>query len=133
MNSGPWGETEEERAAGAGSGADRMEKWFAIGDKLLDKLDLAADQLNRTLITHKRKTKTLEYDDPDARGKPAKEIILEEEIPEDVPTPIDRQGLQQLSVILKNLRDALGPERNEAAGENRSTVTFEGDAKEWAE
>ena len=85
--------------------ADRITRLLSIGDTLAAKLEQAAAELDKTLAKHKRKTKTVEYGDEDARGKPTKEVIVEEEILEAVDAPIDRLGMQQLSAALKNLRD----------------------------
>lgn len=97
--------------------ADRITRLLSIEDKLADRLALAADQLDQKTVTHKTKTKTVEYGDKDAKGKPAKEVIVEEEILKTVDALIDRQGMQQLSAALKNLRDvALTGQDNDATG-----------------
>lgn len=96
--------------------ADRIARLLSIGDTLAAKLEQAAAELDKTLAKHKRKTKTVEYGDKDARGKPTKEVIVEEEILEAVDAPIDRLGMQQLSAALKNLRDvALTGKTDQAA------------------
>lgn len=96
--------------------ADRITRLLSIGDTLAAKLEQAAAELDKTLAKHKRKTKTVEYGDADAKGKPTKEVIVEEEILEAVDAPIDRLGMQQLSAALKNLRDvALTGKTDQAA------------------
>ena len=85
--------------------ADRITRLLSIGDKLAAKLDEATGQLDQKIVTHKRKTKTMEYGDQPACRKALKETTVEEEILEVVDAPLDRQGLQQLTTALKNLND----------------------------
>ena len=113
--------------------ANRIVKLLAIGDKLAERLDLAVEQLDRMTVKNRRKTRVIEYGDLDARGKPTREVIDEVEEINVVDATIDRQGLQQLSMTLKNLRDVLQPDKADAPGGNSVAVVFEGELKEAAE
>lgn len=85
--------------------ADRIVRILSAGDKLLSRLEEATDQLDRTLAKHKRKTRTIEYEDAGAKGKPTREVTVEEEVLEVAPAPIDRQGVRLLAGALKDLLD----------------------------
>lgn len=113
--------------------ANRIVRLLDIGDKLAERLDLAADQLDRMTLRHKRKSKEVVYGDPDAKGKPTREIINEIEHVSVVEAPIDRQGLQQLSTTLKNLHAVMLPEKGDQGGAGSLSVNFEGAMKEAAE
>ncbi len=84
---------------------NRIEKINSLADTLLVKLEEAADQLNNHLVANKKKTRTIEYKDPVAIGKPTKEVIEENEEKLFIAGDVDRLGLKQLSEALKNLKD----------------------------
>lgn len=81
--------------------ADRLTRILALNDTLLQKAALAAEQLDRKMITHKRKVKITE--------KPQDgiwtETTTEDEILDVVDAPLDRQGIKLLASALKDLND----------------------------
>lgn len=86
--------------------ADRIVRLLSIGDKLADCLDQAAGELDRQTAKRTVKTKEVEYGDPDAKGRPTREVVREDvEIVEVGGLPLDRMGLRQLAATLKDLRD----------------------------
>nr|DAI35530.1 MAG TPA: Protein of unknown function (DUF1804) [Caudoviricetes sp.] len=87
--------------------ADRIARLLSMSDRLGEQLDRAIGELNRQMVRSKVKYREIEYNDPGAPGKPTKETINEEEAIEVVEGTIDRLGLQQISVALKNLRDVI--------------------------
>lgn len=92
--------------------ADRIVRMLAIGDKLLTKLDEAAEQLGQQTVRNKRKTRTIEYGGDKARGKPTREVTCEVEEIAVALAPIDRLGLQQLTAALKNLHGVVADFRD---------------------
>ena len=79
-----------------------------LADKLLIKVEQAIDELDRTMVTHKTKIKEVKYGDHNAKGKPTKEVIREEEELISVETIIDRAGLRMISAALKDLQTIKG-------------------------
>ena len=76
-----------------------------MSDTLIEKAALAARQLDQKMVTHKRKTKPMEYGDEPICRKPLVETTVEEEILAVVDAPIDRQGVKLLASALKDLVD----------------------------
>lgn len=97
---------EEARAALPVAQADRMAKLMAIGDRLTDQLARATVELDKQVLKHKRKTREVVYDRPEAKGKPVEETVEENYHLEVVDAPVNCAGLQMLSATFKNLRDA---------------------------
>lgn len=87
---------------------DRAKRLRDAADRLLDKVEKAIDELDLQLVTHKDKTKTIEYKNPQRADKPTKEIIHETEQILSVSSIIDRKGLQQIAAALKDIRDIHG-------------------------
>ena len=89
--------------------ADRVARLLGTTDKLQDALERAADELDRQMIKSRTRTRETVYggDQAPESGKPVKETVREEEQIEIAEGLIDRLGLQQLSVALKNLRDVI--------------------------
>ena len=87
---------------------DRAKRLRDAADRLLDKVEKAIDELDLQLVTHKDKTKTIEYNNPQRADKPTKEIIHETEQILSVSSIIDRKGLQQIAAALKDIRDIHG-------------------------
>ena len=86
--------------------SDRIVRLLSIGDRLADCLDQAAGELDRQTVKRSVKTKEVEYGDPDAKGRPTREVVREDvEIVDVGGLPIDRIGLRQLAATLKDLRD----------------------------
>ena len=84
-----------------------MVRILGMADKLSDQLDQAISELDRQLTKKKKKRRQVEYKDPKAPGKPTREIIEETEELEVAEGPIDRLGLQQLTMALKNLKEVI--------------------------
>jgi transposase-like protein len=85
--------------------SDRVSRILALNDTLLQKAALAAEQLDQKIVTHRKKIKTVEYNDQRAAGKPTKEITTDEEILAVIDAPLDRQGIKLLASALKDLSD----------------------------
>ena len=84
---------------------NRIARVLSLSDRLSDKLEQAIDELDKMLVTHKTKTKTVEYNHNIAIGKPTKEIIKEEEELLSIDSIIDKAGLKQLASALKDIKD----------------------------
>ena len=87
---------------------DRAKRLRDAADRLLDKVERAIDELDLQMVTHKDKTKTIEYDNPQRADKPTKEVIHETEEILSVSSIVDRKGLQQIAAALKDIRDIHG-------------------------
>ena len=79
-----------------------------LADKLLIKLEQAIEEIDQTMVTHKTKTKDIQYGDLSAPGKPTKEVIHEEEQLLAVTGVVDRIGLRQLTAALRDLKEVKG-------------------------
>lgn len=87
--------------------ADRIMRISKAADRLLEKIELATEQLDLFIVENKAKERTIEYEKGKAGfGKPKKETVKEATdkriVKKDV---LDRQGLKQLTSALKDLRD----------------------------
>ena len=87
---------------------DRAKRLRDAADRLLDKVEKAIDELDLQMVTHKDKTKTIEYNNPQRADKPTKEVIHEEEKILSFSSIIDRKGLQQIAAALKDIKDIHG-------------------------
>ena len=85
--------------------ADRAARIYAASDELLLRIEQAIRELDQAQVSHKKKTKTVEYKDKRAAGKPTKEVVTEVEDLVTVPSIIDRKGLQQIATALKAVWD----------------------------
>ena len=85
--------------------ADTLARLRAVSEQLTDKLAIAATQLDKQVLKHKRKTRELVYDGGDPRAKPVEETVEETCEIEIVDVPISCEGLHRLSTTLKNLND----------------------------
>lgn len=110
----------------------RTKQILCLGDSLLARLQQATDELGQTITTHKRKSKSVEYAQGDAKGKPAQEVIIEEEILEVVPSPIDRMGLRQLTSALKELQTIVKTAQEPEAAQ-KLQVEFSAEVRKAAE
>lgn len=90
--------------------ADRVSRLISLSDQLADRIEQAIQELDRTQVTHKTKTREIEYKDYGAPGKPTKETISEEEQIIAVASIVDRKGLQQVAAALKTIWDIAGDE-----------------------
>lgn len=87
--------------------ASRIAKLLIMSDKLGEQLDRAIGELDQQTVKNRTRHREIEYTDPNAPGKPTREIIKETEEVKAVVCAIDRLGLQQLSTALKNLKDTM--------------------------
>ena len=87
---------------------DRAKRIRNAADRLLDKVERAIDELDLMMVTHKDKTKTIEYNNPQRADKPTKETIHEEEKILSVGSIVDRKGLQQIAAALRDIREIHG-------------------------
>lgn len=87
--------------------ANRLLRISNAADKLLEKIEIATEQLDQFIVANKVKQRELEYvDDKAGFGKPKKEIIKEVEDRRIVKADhLDRLGLKQLTSALKDLKD----------------------------
>ena len=83
--------------------ANRVTRLLSLSDRLADRIEQAIQELDQMQVTHKKKTRTVEYKDHGAPGKPTKEIVSEEEQLLAIQSIVDRKGLQQVASALKNL------------------------------
>ena len=90
--------------------SDRIARLLRIADKASEKAEQALDEIESYIVKNKKKTKTVEYKDATAIGKPTKEVIEEIESVETVQGPVDRQGLLFVTNALKNIKDMYGIE-----------------------
>lgn len=103
--------------------AGRISRILSTADTLLARIEQAADQLDTHIVTNKTRTKEVKYN---GKNKPVKEIISEIETKDIAPGPIDRQGLQQVTAALKNIRDTVQSiEAQGKAQESESDNLFE--------
>ena len=84
---------------------DRINRLLVLSDSLLSKIERAVEELDIAQVTNKRKTKVIEYNNPERADKPTKEIIDETEEILEVKSIIDRKGLQQIATALKAVWD----------------------------
>lgn len=84
---------------------DRYTRLMNASDRLLKKVEKAIDELDLTLATNVKKTKTIEYNNPERPDKPTKEVIDEETEILSVSTIIDRNGLKAIASALTAIKD----------------------------
>lgn len=83
----------------------RAERVQTLADKLLDKIERSLDELDLVLAKQTSKVREIEYRDPDAAGKPTKEVVREDEQYTAIQTIIDRKGLRELTAALRDLKE----------------------------
>lgn len=109
---------------------DRAKRLRDAADRLLDKVERAIDELDQQLVTHKDKTKTIEYNNPQRADKPTKEVIHETEKILSVSSIVDRKGLQQIAAALKDIRDIHGIQTELDKQEQKARIAkFQKDAE----
>ena len=87
--------------------ADRLTRIKTAADRLLDKIEEATEQLDNHFVKNKKKTKVIEYNNPDRPDKPTKETIEEYEEAEFVTGDVDRLGLKMIAGALKEVKDII--------------------------
>ncbi len=81
----------------------RQKRILEISDKILDKVDIALSEVDRTLVKIKEKEKIVEYDSD--LKKPISEKHTETEKTEIVDSVIDTASLKQIVATLKDIKD----------------------------
>lgn len=81
----------------------REKRILEISDKILDKVDHALKEVDRTVIKIKEKEKIVEYDSE--LKKPISEKNIETEKAEIVDSVIDTASLKQIVATLKDIKD----------------------------
>ena len=127
----------------------RLERILDIGDKLLDKIEKAVDELDIQICKNVEKVKVIEYNNIERPDKPTKETIHETEKIIEVSTIIDRKGVQELASAIKSLKEVqmlkteldlreqearIEKLRKDAMGETTDktiNITFEGDMDKY--
>ncbi len=99
---------------------ERQNRILEISDKILDKVDHALAEVDRTLIKIKEKEKIVEYDSE--LKKPISEKHIETEKAEIVDSVIDTASLKQIVATLKDIKDI---HMGFAAAENQSEAEEE--------
>ena len=87
---------------------NRIKRLLNISDQLIDRIEQAVGELDQAQVTHKKKTRVLEYKDENAPGKPTKEVVQEDEKILSVTSIVDRKGLQQVATALKAVWEITG-------------------------
>lgn len=87
--------------------ANRLLNISNAADKLLEKIELATEQLDQFIVENKIKQREIQYvTDKSGFGKPKKEVIKEVTDKRIVKAGhLDRAGLKQLTSALKDLKD----------------------------
>jgi uncharacterized protein YjcR len=106
--------------------AERIQRLRDIACTMEAPIIRAIQELGQHMVINKKRVRVITYGGADAKGKPIKEVIDDEEILNIIDAPIDRQGLKQLTSALRDLcevqRDRLGVDQS-----NEDVhVTFEG-------
>lgn len=91
--------------AAADQSAQRYTRIMDAADRLLEKIEKAIDELDITLATDVKKTKTIEYNNTHRPDKPTKEVVDEVTTIRQTETIIDRSGLKAISSALRDLKD----------------------------
>lgn len=97
---------------------DNIKRISSLAERLIEKLEIAIEQLNMHIITNKKKVKTIE------KGNIVKEIIEETESKEIIEAIIDKQGLKQISSALKDIKDIVD-DRIDSGDENAHNTLVE--------
>jgi hypothetical protein len=83
----------------------KLERILSITDKLLDKIEMAVEELDIQLCKKTEKVKEIEYNNYERPDKPTKEIIHEVEEITEIRSIIDRKGVQELASAIKSLKE----------------------------
>ena len=130
--------------------AQRLTRMFTVSDQLLEKIQQAVTELDKTLARSVTKTTTTEYGGGDKGDLPTVETIEQKENVTPVVGIIDRAGLKQITTALKDLKEVqmLRSEldrqeqalrmailqrqlENPEEGERTLQVTFSGGEESW--
>lgn len=106
----------------AQTAVDRAKTLLDLGDQLATQIQRAISELDRKMVKSKTKTKKVKYDS--TSFKPLEEEVEETEDIVVADGIVDRQGLQQLTAALKNLRDVMIPLQDASDDSRESGVVF---------
>ena len=81
----------------------RQKRILEIRDRILDKVDCALNEVDRSVIKIKEKEKVVEYDSE--LKKPITETVSETEKVEIIDSVIDTASLKQIVATLKDVKD----------------------------
>lgn len=81
----------------------RQKRILEISDRILDKVDCALNEVDRSVIKIKEKEKVVEYDSE--LKKPITETVSETEKVEIIDSVIDTASLKQIVATLKDVKD----------------------------
>ncbi len=101
---------------------DRAKTLLDLGDQLALQIQRAIGELDRKMVKSKTRTKRVVYDEK--CYKPKEETLEETEDIVVADGIVDRQGLQQLTAALKNLRDVMMPLQEGDASDGESGVVI---------
>lgn len=85
--------------------AKRYARLMSATDRLLAKVEKAIKELDITLATDVKKTKSIEYNNDYRPDKPTKEVVEEETTIRQVVTIVDRSGLKAISSALRDIKE----------------------------
>ena len=83
----------------------QYERILSITNKLLDKIEVAVEELDLQLCKEVERVKKIEYNNTERPDKPTKETVYESEKVIEVRTIIDRKGVQELASAIKSLKE----------------------------
>ena len=102
----------------------RKKRILEISDRILDKVDIALGEVDRTIIKTKIKEKTVEYDSESK--KVISEKQSEKENAEIIDSVIDTSALKQIVATLKDVKDIhsglMQTEKAEEDGDNSGII-----------
>lgn len=102
----------------------RQKRILEISDRILDKVDAALLEVDRTVIKVKEKEKVVEYDSE--LKKPISEKHTETEKAEIVESVIDTSSLKQIVATLKDIKDIhvgfMAKDDDQADGEENGVI-----------
>lgn len=109
----------------------RQKRILEISDRILDKVDTALKEVDRSIIKIKEKEKTVEYDSE--LKKPISEKHSETEKVEIIDSVIDTASLKQIVATLKDVKDihmGLMPQENTETDTEENGVILISDIKD---
>jgi len=106
---------------------DAAARISAISDKLLDKLEQAAGQLDRYMVQDRTRRKVTTYGKTDGDDRIVTEEMEEKENKRWVTGEIDRDGLKKLASALRDLKEIKGIRGNHEMDEDGTGVIILGE------
>lgn len=105
---------------------NRIDRTLRLHDELLHKAEQAAAELNKCIVTNKKRTKTVTYNN---KFKVCKEVVTEDEILDIVDSTINTSALKSLTSALKDLKDIAMIDNT---ADKNITVALSDEVDEWA-